>query len=148
MPHGLSGEDPADRLRERGHAAVVAHAASSSSTSSRRSFASAARRRASTSATSPTGIRLSAVRRAIRGGIGSAGICEVTWSSMNRDAAHTCAVSTPCSIPSPVRASQRNSAATRFSEAATGYAAAAIGSAPARDASTAIASAFPPVPWQ
>ena len=122
--------------------------ASSSSTSSRRSVASAARRRASTSATSPTGIRLSAVRRAIRGGIGSAGICEVTWSSMNRDAAQTCAVSTPCSIPSPVRASQRNSAATRFREAATGYAAVAIGSAPHREASTAIASAFPPVPWQ
>ena len=89
---------------------------SSSRTSSRRSFASAARRRASTSATSPTGIRLNAVRRAIRGGIGSAGICEVTWSSMNRDAAHTRAVSTPCSIPSPVRASHRNSAATRFSD--------------------------------
>ena len=73
----------------------------SSSTSSRRSCAPSSRSRASSSATSPTGSRLNAVRSVIRGGIGSAGICEVTCSSMKRDASHTRSASTPCSRPRP-----------------------------------------------
>src|SRR6476661_958504 len=61
----------------------------SSSTSSRRSAAPSIRSRASRSETSPTGSRLKAVRSVMRGGIGSAGICDVTCSSMTRDAPQT-----------------------------------------------------------
>ena len=121
VAHGLPGEDAADRLGQRRHAAVRrAPAPARRAPRPGGRGRPAARSRASTSATSPTGMRLNAVRRAIRGGIGSAGICEVTWSSMNRDAAHTRSVSTPCSIPRPVSASHSTSAATRFSAQATG----------------------------
>ena len=68
----------------------------------------------------PTGTRLNAVRSVIRGGIGGAGICEVTCSSMNREARHTWSMSTPCSMPRPVSPSHSTSAATRCSVQATG----------------------------
>ena len=93
---------------------------SSVSTSSSRSSASAERSRASISATRPTGRRVMAVRRMIRGGTGRAGIFEVTWASMKRDASHIRSTSMPCSISRLASDWPSTSAATRFRSEATG----------------------------